>query len=61
MPKEKIAKFVHSVISSALAAELVLARQLASIVGQIMPMSLAIGPVARLRMRALYDVVNSRR
>ena len=59
VPKEKIAKLVHSVIS-ALAAKLVPARQLASIVGQIISMSLAIGPVARLRTRALY-VVNGRR
>ena len=31
------------------------------VVGQIISMSLAIGPVARLRTRALYSVLNSRR
>ena len=36
-------------------------RKLASIVGQIISMSLAIGPVSRLRTRALYLVLNSRR
>ena len=33
---------------------------LASIVGQIMSMSLALGPIARLRTRALYAVIDSR-
>ena len=58
VPKEKMTKLVHS-INSALAAGLIPAQLLASIVGQIIPMSLAIGPVARLHMRALYDVINS--
>ena len=35
-------------------------RLLASIAGQIISMSLAVGPVARLRTRALYDVINRR-
>ena len=60
VPKEKIAKLVHSVIS-ALAAGFVPVRLLASIVGQIISMSLAIGPVTQLRTMALYNVVNSRR
>ena len=59
MPKEKITKLLHSV-NSALAAGLVPAQLLASVVGQIISMSLAIGPVARLRTRALYNVINSR-
>ena len=33
---------------------------LASIVGQIISMSLAIGPIVRLRTRALYGVINQR-
>lgn len=41
-------------------APLVHVRRLASCVGQIISMSLAIGPVARLRTRALYGVINSR-
>ena len=36
------------------------ARVLASIVGQIISMSLAIVPVAHLRTRALYQAINSR-
>ena len=35
-------------------------RLLASIVGQIMSMSLALGPIARLRTRALYGAIDSR-
>lgn len=35
-------------------------RLLASIVGQIMSMSLALGPIARLSTRALYGAIDSR-
>lgn len=48
-------------IDNVLASRLVPARLLASVMGQIISMSLAIGPVAHLRTRALYDVINSRR
>lgn len=34
---------------------------LAGAVGQIIPMSLAVGPVAHLRTQALYVTINSRR
>ena len=62
MPKEKIVKLMHS-IDSVLATRLVPAclRILASVTGQIISMSLAMGPVAHLRTRALYEVVNKRR
>ena len=60
VPEEKIVKLMHS-IDSVLATRLVPARLLASIIGQIISMSLAIGPVARLRTRVLYEVVNKRR
>jgi hypothetical protein len=60
VPKEKIAKLCRA-IDSALNSRLVPARLLASVIGQVISMSLAIGPVARLRTRALYDVINSRR
>ena len=60
MPEEKIVKLMHS-IDSVLATRLVPARLLASITGQIISMSLAIGPVARLRTRALYEEINKRR
>ena len=46
---------------SVLTIRLVPARLLASITGQIISMSLALGGVARLRTRALYEVVNKRR
>ena len=51
---------MHS-IDSVLATRLVPARLLASTTGQIISMSLVIGPVAHLRTRALYEVVNKRR
>ena len=63
VPEEKIVKLMHST-DSVLASRLVPARLLASITGQIISMSLAIGPigpVARLRTRALYEVANKRR
>ena len=60
VPKAKISKSMHS-IDSVLATWLVPARLLASITGQIISMSLAIGPVARLRTRGLYDIINKRR
>ena len=60
MPEEIIVKLTHS-IDSVLATRLVPARLLASITGQIISMSLAIGPVARLHTRALHEVINKRR
>ena len=59
MPKEKISKLMH-LIDSVLANRLVSARLLASVAGQVISMSLAIGPVACLRTRALYEVINKR-
>ena len=52
MPKDTISKSMHS-IDSVLASRLVPVRLLASI-----SMSLAIGLVACLRTRALYEVIN---
>ena len=51
---------MHS-ITSVLSNQLVPARLLASVTGQIISMSLAIGPVARLRTRALYEVINKQK
>ena len=45
MPKEKITKLLHS-IDNVLASKLVPAHLLASVMGKIISMSLAIGPVA---------------
>ena len=58
VPKEKISKLIHS-IDLLLASRLVPARLIASVTGQIISMSLALGPVAHLRTRALYDVINT--
>ena len=60
VPQEKVVRLV-SCIDSALLSDMVGVRVLASIVGQVISMSLAIGSVARLRTRALYRVINSRR
>lgn len=35
-------------------------RQIASIVGQIVSMSLGLGPIARLMTRSLYTIINHR-
>ena len=40
--------------------QLVPARSLASLIGKIMSMSLALGPVAQLMTRSLYGVLNSK-
>ena len=59
VPSEKIAKLQESIGSVSL-YNVIPVRTLASFVGQIISMSLAIGPVARLRTRALYSVINAR-
>ena len=56
----EIVKLMHS-IDSVLATRLAPAHLLASITSQTVSMSLAIGPMAWLRTRALYEVVNKRR
>ena len=60
VPEKKISRLCNC-IDSAFPSSHIRARVLASIVGQIISMSLAIGPVARLRTRILYDLLNSRR
>ena len=60
VPEEKLLKLISS-IKVILIHNRVCVRKLASIVGQTISMSLAIGPVSRLRTRALYHVLNSRR
>ena len=59
LPSDKITKLqnaIHSIPSSAMCP----VRAVASVVGQIIAMSLAIGPVSRLHTRALYRVINQR-
>ena len=48
-------------ISELLLYDRVSVRHLASIIGQIISMGLVVGPVARLRSRYMYDVLNQRR
>ena len=48
-------------IDNVLTKLLVPACLLASVTGQIISMKLAIGPVARLHTRAVYEVINKRR
>ena len=60
VPEEKLARLKKAIVAI-LHCKSVSVRKLASIVGQIISMSLAIGPTARLRTRALYHVLNSRR
>ena len=59
VPDEKAAK-LKACLSALELGSRVHIRTLSSIVGQIISMSLAIGPVARLRTRALYSVINAR-
>ena len=60
VPQEKIERFCQA-ISELLLYDRVSVRHLASIIGQIISMGLAVGPVARLRSRYMYDVLNQRR
>ena len=49
---------LHQQLLAVVEAQLVPARQLASVIGKIMSMSLALGPVTRLMTRNLYFVLN---
>ena len=59
VPKEKI-EVLCSAIHSASQAKHIRARNLASIVGKIISMGLAFGPVCRFMTRSLYTVLESR-
>jgi hypothetical protein len=58
VPDDKIARLKTS-LSSILQVYRVSVRAVASIVGQVMSMSLALGPISRLRTRALYGDINT--
>ena len=58
MPQDEVLRLATA-IDNVLPLGVVGAHVLASIVGQIISMSLAIGPVACLRTRALYQAINS--
>ena len=59
MPDEKI-KALRLKLSRVTAKGALSARELASIIGKIIAMSLALGPVSRLMTRRLYALLNSR-
>lgn len=61
VPEDKISRLKHAIQSVASGGILVGARSLASVIGQIISMSLAVGSVSRLRTRAMYSVLNQRR
>ena len=58
VPGEKIDRLKRS-IASMLQASRLPVQAIASIVGRIMSMSLALGPIARLRTRSTYTDINS--
>ena len=58
VPEEKIERLKDNALDITHPSRVPI-RAVASIVGQIMSMSLALGPIARLRTRALYAVINS--
>ena len=60
VPGEKVSR-LQSTIASLNLDRPVRVRALSSVVGQIISMSLAIGPMVRLRTRACYDVINQRK
>ena len=59
VPSDKISK-LKNIIASIEPYSLVRVRLIASVAGQIISMGLALGPVARLRTRALYTVIEQR-
>ncbi len=59
VPQEKLTA-LRSMLDEARRSECIRARRLASIVGRIISMSLAFGPVSRLMTRSLYAVLEAR-
>ena len=60
VPADKIARLKSAIHSITTRGNKVAARFLASVVGQIISMRLAVGPVSRLHTRAMYAVLNQR-
>ena len=48
------------ILAQVRAADRIVARRLASLVGQIISMGLALGTIARLRTRGMYSLMNSK-
>ena len=59
VPQEKIVA-LESKLSAVAAQKYVHARELASVTGKLIAMSLGIGPVSRLMTRAMYALIESR-
>ena len=59
IPVERIEK-LRNAIARLLSSGLASARSLAKVTGQVLSMSIAVGPVTRLCTRALYEMINSR-
>ena len=59
IPEEKL-KNLKGILQEVEKAPCIRARQLASITGKIITMGLAVGPVARLRTRNMYCLLNTR-
>ena len=58
MPPQK-KQNLHELLIALQGCPCITAKQLASLVGNIMSMSIALGPVARLMTRSLYALLNS--
>ena len=56
VPQDKVCRLKNAI--QAISSNMVNARSLASVIGQIISMSLALGPVSRLQTRAMYAVLN---
>ena len=59
IPKERIEK-LKSDMAAVLSDKRPTVRALAKVTGQIISMSIAVGPITRLRTRGLYSLINSR-
>ena len=59
MPPQKIQN-LQKLLMALEGCPCITAKQLASLVGSIMSMSIALGPVARLMTRSLYTLLNNR-
>ena len=60
VPKEKL-MCLQEMLENVKVGEEIPAKILASLIGKIMALSIAVGPVARLMIRSLYSVLNSRK
>ena len=59
VPPQKVDSLRQS-LQQCVSAQIIPARTLASLIGKIISMSFALGPIARLRTRSMYGLLNSR-